>query len=86
MHDCFKSWARRERKWKVILGYVCWHIWRQRNLVLFEGRTMDAWKVSQMAIDAFEEFPKGTSSKKVRIPFAPILSSNVVVVFSDGAS
>jgi hypothetical protein len=43
--DCYENWIKKKENWKELPGFLCWEVWKQRNLVIFEGRPISKEKV-----------------------------------------
>jgi hypothetical protein len=43
--DYFENRLKKKENWKELPGYLCWEVWKHRNLVIFEGRPLNRDKV-----------------------------------------
>jgi hypothetical protein len=43
--DCFQIWISKTKFWKELPCYICWEIWKHKNLVIFEDHPTSQIKV-----------------------------------------
>jgi hypothetical protein len=84
--DCFENWLKKRENWKELPGYLCWEVWKHRNLVIFEGRPLNRDKVCNSILQDLGETKVSNFTKVDRIDMPPILDWDLAVGFFDGAS
>jgi hypothetical protein len=40
LSDCFQDWLKEMNYMKELPCYICWEIWRHRNLIIFEDHNV----------------------------------------------
>jgi hypothetical protein len=52
MLDCFDYWTRRNYCYSSLPTFICWYIWNEINLAIFESKTPSMEKVFILSIVA----------------------------------
>jgi hypothetical protein len=84
--ECLKNWNRKEVIWKEIPCYICWEVWKQRNLVIFEDHPPSLVRVCSRILQALGVLKSPLATKRCRVVRPPLLENNMAVGFFDGAS
>jgi ribonuclease HI len=84
--DCIENWIKKRENWKEIPGYICWEVWKHRNLAIFEDRPLNRVKVCNSILQDLGETKVSNSTKVSRIDRPPLLDWDLAVGFFDGAS
>jgi hypothetical protein len=84
--ECFQNWIRKMEYWKEIPCYICWEIWKHRNLVIFEEHPPSLGQGLQQILQDLGENKKSQTVQHIRIDRPPLLDWNLAVGFFDGAS
>jgi hypothetical protein len=42
---CLQNWKRKRKNWIEIPCFVCWEVWKHRNLAIFEDQPLNRVKV-----------------------------------------
>jgi hypothetical protein len=53
--DSFENWLKKNENWKELPGYLCWEVWKQRNMVIFEGRPINREEICNSIIQDLGE-------------------------------
>jgi hypothetical protein len=84
--ECFQIWIRKMDFWKEIPCYICWEIWKHKNLVIFEEHPPSLVRVCNKILQVLGENKNILSVQHDRIARPPLLDWNLAVGFFDGAS
>jgi hypothetical protein len=77
---------KEDGNWKEIPCYICWEIWKHRNLVIFEEHPPTLVRVCNSILQDLGEIKKSQPTQLSRIDRPPILDWDLAVGFFDGAS
>jgi len=71
--DCFQNWSSKTNFWKEFPCYICWDIWKQRNLVMFEDLPISQIMVYNRILQDLGENKNKFSAQLDRITQPPLL-------------
>jgi hypothetical protein len=77
--DCLQNWIRKRENWKEIPCFICWEVWKHRNLVIFEDRPPNRVRVCNSILQDLGETKVSYSTKVSRIDRPPILDWDLAV-------
>ena len=72
--------------WKEMSCFICWELWRHRNLIIFEDQNLSLSRVCNRKLLDLGEMEKVHIVHSQRIVRPPFLEGNLDVRFFDGAS
>jgi hypothetical protein len=52
MKECFENWALQNHNFPTLPAFICWFIWLERNLAIFESRTPSIQKIAYLSLGA----------------------------------
>jgi len=52
MSKCFENWAIHNHNFPTLLAFICWFIWLERNLAIFESGTPSIQKITFLSLGA----------------------------------
>jgi hypothetical protein len=64
--DCFISWISDSSAPHSLAAHVCWQTWKERNLVLFEGRPPSLQAVLHRILSSFHLQQKSTKNIQIK--------------------
>jgi hypothetical protein len=84
--DCFQNWIEKKDNIKELPSYICWEIWKQRNLAIFEDRIPNRNRVCNNIYQDLGDIKVSLPVKGSRIDRPPLIDWDMAVGFFDGAS
>jgi hypothetical protein len=57
--ECFQVWVKEIEMWKELPCFICWELWRHRNLVIFEDQSLSLSRVCNRVLLDLGEMEKG---------------------------
>jgi hypothetical protein len=85
LQGCFKDWCGSHPKWHMFPSIVCWQIWLERNLVIFEEGQASKVSVVHMILGWIGRSQMTTKTVgKTKIP--PYLNEGRPIGWFDGAA
>jgi len=84
--DNLQKWIRIKDNWKEIHCFICWEVWKHKNLVIFEDFPINQVRVYNSILQDLGEKKITQVSKLRRIYRPPIRGWYLAVGFFDGAS
>jgi hypothetical protein len=71
LEDWYKLWIREVKERIELICFVYWELWKQRNVVIFEGQGKHMWKVVSRIVSSYNEFHKEGVPYKMRLDRQP---------------
>jgi hypothetical protein len=84
--DCYQDWIKEMEYWKELPCYICWEIWKHKNMIIFEEHNLSLARVCNRILQDLGENKKIQIAQHHRITRPPLLDWNLAVGFFDGAS
>jgi len=81
--DCFDYWARRNYSYPTLSAFICWYIWNERNLAIFESKSPSMEKVFFLSIAVVAFHSPQKTQKSIRRS-AHILPQHIIIGWFDG--
>jgi hypothetical protein len=85
LNECMDEWNNKIDLSKKLPLLVCWHIWLDRNKLLFEGKIPSARAIVHKAIVALGNLSITTKVQNLRVNYINRING-FAVAFFDGAS
>jgi hypothetical protein len=54
LDDCLTSWIKRKTNSTILAALICWHIWMERNVAIFEGKTPSVQSIVIKSLGALQ--------------------------------
>ena len=85
MKDCFANWAYQNQNRLSLSSFICWFIWLERNLAIFESRKPSFEKVYFLSLGVVRSHKPQETMHSIRhsIHTLPI---NKIIKWFDGAA
>jgi hypothetical protein len=80
------NWSKGKGNWNEIPCYICWEVWKHRNLLIFEDQQKNHIRVCNYILQDLEEQKITQDTKHKRIDRSPTLEWDGAVGFFDGDS
>jgi hypothetical protein len=56
--DCYQVWIKEMEYWKELPCYICWEIWKHRNMIIFEEHNLSLARVCNKILQDLGENKK----------------------------
>jgi ribonuclease HI len=85
VRDCFELWAKRFYSHHTLLVFICWLIWKERNLAIFETKSPSMEKVILLSIVEWPVIVPRKLQKTIRHSIH-IMPQHRIIGWFDGAT
>jgi hypothetical protein len=72
--ECLQNWKRKKDNRIEIPCFICWEVWKHRNLAIFEDRPLNRDRVCNSIIQDLGETKVVHTTKESRIDRPPLLN------------
>jgi ribonuclease HI len=83
---CCENWIKKKENCKEVPGFICWEVWKHKNLAIFEDHPINRVTVCNRILQDLGEVTGSKCTKVSRIERSPFLVGDWPVGFFDGAS
>lgn len=84
--ECFQNWIEKKDNIKELSSYICWEIWKQRNLAIFEDGYPNRIRVCNSIYQDLGDIKVSLAGKGRRIDRPPLIDWDMEVGFFYGVS